>query len=178
MKKTILAILLAVFTIVPALAKDEIQVKDGTFKNFKGMSGNIVLSIDLSQAQYDKKKPLKQEYPNLDQLMARVVSEYISEFNNECKNFKILENASNAGDAVKMNIKVNNMDRYVNVFAWKPGVTTKMYGTFSLIDSKGNVLVAGEIDDLQNEGVGNDQSFEECFEELAESLAKKINKAK
>lgn len=158
-----------------AMAGDDLKVKRGDFKEFKN-GGIGIVNFDLSNAKYDNKKDLIREYPNLNNLMQGVQREFIREFNDEAKRFRIVESSDT--DCYVINITINNVDRYYNAFSFKPGITTKLFGEIEILAPDGREVCYVIIDDLQNTGIGNDESFEEAFEELGETLAKRINKAK
>lgn len=170
-----MALLFIVAGSVMAMAGDDLPKRSGSLAELKN-GGTGIVTFDFKGAVYDKDKPLEMEYRNLDDLMEGVKGEFIREFNEEAKKFRMLHKRE-AGCYV-FNVKVTKMDRYVNVFAWKPGITTKIFGTIRVLNPEGDEIAMFEIDDVQNEGIGIDASFEEAFEELAETLAKKVNKAK
>lgn len=175
MKKYIFTLLMALCLGFSAQAGDDLALKSGSLKPLK--EGGIgVVNFDFEGAKYDDKKALTAEYSNLNQLIENMIPEFIREFNEEAKKFRLVKETKD--ECYSINVKITNMDRYVNVMGWKPGTTTKLFGNMTILDPKGETVATLKIDDLQNTGVTVDLSFEEAFEELAETLAKKINKAK
>lgn len=172
--KKVLAVLMMVLMCTTAAMADDLKVKSGSFKPFKS-GGKMTVVFDLSQAKYDNKKELTSEYRGLGNLMQDISSEFVREFNEESKNVTL--SLSGKGD-YKMVVKITNVDRHYNPMSWKPGITTKLEGFVTITDANGDEVANVEIDEVGNEGIGNENSLEEAFEELAEQLAKRCNKAK
>lgn len=174
MKKIIFTFLLAVTCIVSANAGDKLKLVSGNVSSLKD-GGTATVVIDLVNTTYDKKIPLRQDarYANIDNQIPNFTSEFIREFNENSKKFKLVE-----GNDAKYNfiVVVDDLDYHVNVMSFKGGHATKIEGTVFI--NQGNENVAQVIFQHESTGFTFDLSVEETLEGLAKNLAKKISKGK
>lgn len=178
MKKVILTILLAIVGCVAAIAGDEIKLSSGSVATLKdGGTGCVVL--DIAKAKFDNKKPLKQDerFANVGSQIPECTKEFIREFNEKAKKFKMTDKAKEA--KYLFTVKITNVDTYVNVMSFKGGVGIKLWGSVTIKEKATNKEIAVyTIDEEDNSGFTYQIALEEAFEGIAKFLAKRINKGK
>lgn len=178
MKKYLITMLLAIVGCVTAMAGDDIKLSSGSVAPLKdGGVGCVVL--DVAEAQFDNKKPLKQDerFANIDEQIPECTKEFIREFNDNAKKFKMTDNADEA--KYLFTVKITNLDTFVNVMSFKGGVGIKVWGTITITEkATGNSVAIFNIEEEGNSGMTYNIAVEETFEGIAKFLAKKINKGK
>lgn len=178
MKKYLLTMLLAIVGCVTAMAGYEIKLSSGSVASLKNGGVGCVI-LDVADAQFDNKKPLKQDerFTNIDEQIPECTKEFIREFNENAKKFKMTDNADDA--KYLFTVKITNLDTFVNVMSFKGGVGIKVWGTITISDKEtGNSVAVYNIEEEDNSGMTYNIAVEETFEGIAEFLARKINKGK
>lgn len=178
MKRYFLTMLIAVVSCVTAMAGDDIKLTDGTISSLKdGGLGSVI--IDMTDTRFDNKKPLRNDerFANIDTQLPECTEEFIREFNDNSKKFKLTENAEDA--QYEFNIQITNLDAFLNVMSFKGGAGVKLFGTVTIKDKKeGDNIAVFKIDGENNSGLNYQIALEESFEGIAKYLAKRINKGK
>jgi len=178
MKKYLLTMLLALVGCVTAMAGDDIKLTDGSVAPLKdGGVGCVV--IDMTDTQFDNKQPLRKDerFANVDEQLPECTKEFIREFNENSKKFKMTENTDEA--QYEFIIKITNLDVFVNVMSFKGGVGIKLWGTITIKDkATGNNVAVFSIDEEGNSGFTYQIALEEGYEGIAKFLAKRIKKGK
>lgn len=178
MKKYLIAIFVVIVGCITAMAGDDIKLTSGTISALKdGGIGNVV--IDMVDTQFDNKKPLRSDerFANIDSQLPECTKEFIREFNENSKKFKMTENAEEA--QYEFNIQITNLDAFLNVMSFKGGAGVKLFGTVTIKDKKeGNNIAVFKIDGENNSGLNYQIALEESYEGIAKFLAKRINKGK
>lgn len=178
MKKILVAMLFAFAGCISAMAGDDIKLKEGSIAGLSA-GGVGTVTIDMKDTKFDNKKPLRKDerFRNIDEDLPECTSEFIREFNDNSKKFKLTENA---GDAqYEFLVTITNLDVFVNVMSFKGGVGVKMWGTVTIKDKKsGSNVAVYSIDEYDNSGFTYQVAVEETFEGIAKFLAKKIKKGK
>lgn len=174
MKKFVLTFLMSMVAIFAANAGDKLKLVEGSVAALKDV-GTATVVLDFSKTTYDKKIPLRKDarYANIDSQIPNFTSEFIREFNENSKNFKLVEK----GNAdYKFKVVVDDLDYHVNVMSFKGGHATKLEGYILIYKGKENVAKV----EFQHESTGFtfDLSVEETIEGLAKNLAKKTSKGK
>lgn len=178
MKKFLMSALAIMLSCIVAMAGSPLKVESGSLKPLKNESGKIFVKFDFKGATYDKKKPLENEYPNLQSLMKISWEEFSTTFDKKCDRYSLTEK-KDAAD-YQMTIKVTNMDKYYRAFGWTNGYVTKIWGTATITDLKsGEEIVVLEIDECDGGcNYNTDRSLVDAYEKLGQELAQKINKGK
>lgn len=170
--KKILFLLVALVSSLTASAGLDISVTQGDKKFFKTAEGNAVLELLWDGATYDGKMPLEEKFTNLSYLKKVAYNGFEETFNDKSKKFKIVKDQSAA--KYKITMKVSKMDQYFKVMGFIPGNATKVWGTLTVTEiATGNVVLVVNVDEV--DGGANpspDETFSDCFEELAEQLTK------
>ena len=109
--------------------------------------------------------------------MSNYISEFVREFNDNAKKFKMTENADDA--QYEFIVTITNLDVFVNVMSFKGGIGIKLWGSIVIKDkATGSDVATYEIDEEGNSSVTYMLALEEGFEGIAKFLAKRINKGK
>ena len=178
MKKYLMTILLALVGCVTAMAGDDIKLTSGSIASLKD-GGVGCLTIDMADTQFDNKKPLRKDerFVNVDEQIPECVKEFVREFNENSKKFRMTENADEA--QYEFTIKITNLDVFVNMMSFKGGVGIKLWGAITIKDKKsGNEVAVFTIDEEGNSGFTYQIALEEGYEGIAKFLAKRIKKGK
>lgn len=134
------------------------------------------LVIDWSNAKYDKKKPLSEEFNEDDDyefIQSDCVGKFMDGFNGESKGMIIDNRKEDA--SYSFIITVSNVDAFVRVMGFKVGKTeAKMWGNLKIVDNATNEVIAEiKIDEAED---GCDyvrrESFGKTFEILGQEVAK------
>ncbi len=178
MKKYLLTILIMLLGSPIAFAGSEITLVKGSVLPLKdGGLGCVV--IDMSDTQFDNKKPLRNDsrFANVDDDISEYISEFIREFNEKSKKFRLTSNNEEA--KYEINVHITNLDVFVHLMSFKGGVGIKLWGTITIKDKMTNEVIAEyKIDEDDNSGFTYSIALEEGFEGIAKFLAKRINKGK
>lgn len=178
MKKYLLTMLLALVGCVTAMAGDDIKLTDGSVAPLKdGGIGCVV--IDMADTKFDNKQPLRKDarFANVDEQLPECTKEFIREFNENSKKFRMTDNADEA--QYEFIIKITNLDVFVNVMSFKGGVGIKLWGTITIKEkASGNNVAVFSIDEEGNSGFNYQIALEEGYEGIAKYLAKRIKKGK
>lgn len=178
MKKLLVAMLFAFAGCISAMAGDDIKLTEGSIASLSG-GGVGCVSIDMKDTQFDSKKPLRKDdrFRNIDDDLPECTREFVREFNDNSKKFKLTENAEDA--QYEFLVQITNLDTYVNVMSFKGGVGIKVWGTVTIKDkTNGNTVAVYTIDEENNSGFTYQIAVEETFEGIAKFLAKRIKKGK
>lgn len=176
MKKFLVATLMALIGCMTSFAGDDMKVTDGSLAPLKE-GGIATITINMADTKFDNKIPLREDsrFADIDKVIPEFESEFVREFNEHAKKFKMTKEEFEA--QYKFTLDVTNLDVYINVFSFKGGVGTKIWGTLTI--SKGNEKVAVvTLKSFESSGITYAVSLEETFEVFAKDLAKKINKGK
>lgn len=172
MKKYFLTLLLTLLTCVSAMAGSDIKVIQGDKKFIKYCSGTASFMINWDDATYDYKMPLQHHFNNMQELNALALNAFCTEFNDINSKLKAAPYAQNPD--IIFDLKVTNMDQYVKVMSWVPGMATKVWGTLTVVDAASNTIIA-VIDVNEVNGGANlspDGTIEDCFEDLAKQVSR------
>ena len=178
MKKYLLTVICAIMGCVSAMAGDDIKLAEGSISSLKdGGLGCVV--TDMTDTQFDNKKPLRQDqrFADVDSQLEECAREFVREFNDNSKKFKMTENADEA--QYEFLVKITNLDVFVHVMSFKGGVGIKLWGTITIKDKNtGSNVAVYSIDEEGNSGFTYQIALEEGFEGMAKFLAKRIKKGK
>lgn len=178
MKKYLITILLAIAECVTAMAGNDIKLTEGTIAPLKD-GGVASLVIDMADTQYDNKRPLRQDerFADVDEQLPECKKEFIREFNDNTKNFRMTSNADEA--QYEFIVKITNLDTYINVMSFKGGIGIKLWGSVTIKNKKtGENIAVFTMDEENNSGFNYQLALEEGFEGIAKYLAKRIKKGK
>lgn len=177
MKRSIISFVLMVVGYVCAFAGHDFELVNGSVAPLKD-GGIATVTINMDKTTFDSKKPLREDerFANVDSHIPEFQSEFVREFNEHAKKFKMTKEA--ASEAYKFIIDVDNLDVYISVFSFKGGVATKIWGTLTIKNAADESVAAFKLDEFESSGFTYDVSLEETFEVLAKHLAKRINKGK
>lgn len=133
MKKVILTMLLAIVGCAAAMAGDDIKLTSGSIASLKNGGTGIVL-INMDDTQFDGKKPLRKDerFANVDEQLPECTREFIREFNENTKAFKLTDNADEA--QYEFDVTITNLDVFVNVMSFKGGVGIKLWGSVKITE--------------------------------------------
>ena len=175
MKKYIFTLICVLFCGAAAFAGDKLNVKSGSLTELKD-GGTATVVIDMTKTTYDKKMPLRQDsrYANIDNQMSNFTSEFIREYNENSKKFKLTD-GKDAPYSIK--VIVDDLDFHVNVMSFKGSMATEIEGTIEIYKN-GTEKVADLQFQHESSSFTFELSLEETLEGLAKNLAKKVNKGK
>ena len=170
MKKILLSLIALAFAFNYAAAG--VKTKSGDKKFFKTATGTAVLDIKFDNAKYDNKMDLSEKFTDIDGLKKIAISGFTETFNEKSKGIQIVKEE---GAKYVFRFDVTNMDQYWKTFGVIiPGFSTKVWGTFKVIDSATNeeVLVVS-VDEVDG-GASPDarETLSDSFEEVAKQLFK------
>lgn len=178
MKRFIYMVLLAVIGCASAFAGDEIYLKSGSVASLKdGGTGCVI--IDMSDTKYDNKMPLRKDerYIGVDDYMPELKKEFVREFNDNSKNFKLTENDADA--QYEFYVKFTNLDTFINVMSFKGGIGIKLWGSITIKNkATGEEVAVYDIVEEDNSGFTYMLALEEGCEGISKFLAKRIKKGK
>ena len=170
--------LLAITGCLSVMAGDDIKLTEGSVKPLKnGGIGCVIL--DMTDTQFDNRRPLRQDerFTDIDSQLPECKSEFIREFNENAKKFRLTSNENEA--EYEFIVKITNFDIFVQLMSFKGGVGVKFWGTITIKNKKTSENVAVfRIDEERNSGMTYNLAVEEGFEGIAKFLAEKINKGK
>lgn len=178
MKKIFLTMVLAVVGCVTAMAGSDIKLTEGSVASLKN-GGTASVVIDMAETQFDNKKPLRKDerFQNVDEQIPECTSEFIREFNDNSKKFRLTDNAGEA--QYEFVVKITNLDTFINVMSFKGGIGIKLWGTVTIKKKdSGETVAVFTMDEEGNSGFTYQIALEEGFEGIAKYIAKRINKGK
>lgn len=178
MKKYLLTLLLAIAGCVTVMAGDDIKLSEGSIAPLKD-GGIASVVIDMADTQFDNKMPLHQDgrFINVDAQLPECASEFVREFNDNSKKFKMTKNTDEA--QYEFVVKITNVDVFINVMSFKGGIGIKLWGSVTIKDkTTGDNVAVFTIDEESNSGFNYEIALEESFEGIAKYLAKRIKKGK
>lgn len=177
MKKLMLVMLTLVLGGLAAMAGDKLEVISGSIASLKNSTDAAFVKLDMTNTTYDKKKPVRKDarFANIDNNMDDWTSEFVREFNENSKAFRLTDTDQNA--AYKMVVDVEDLDYHVNVMSFKGGHAIELEGTVTISDNAGKEVAKLSFQH-ESSGFTFDIAIEETFEGLAKNLAKKIKKGK
>lgn len=178
MKKVILTMLLAIIGCVAAVAGDEIKLTSGSIAPLKNGGTGIVL-INMDDTKFDNKRPLRKDerFVNVDEQLPECTLEFVREFNENTKAFRLTDKADEA--QYEFDVTITNLDVFVSVMSFKGGVGIKLWGNVTIKEkATGNEVAVFAIDEESNSGFTYAIALEEGFEGIAKYLAKRIKKGK
>ena len=129
------------------------------------------LEIDWSQAQYDHGKSIKEYWAEqYDYFVKTCYDNFKKGFDEESKGL----NLGKEGQAkYKILIKVDNLDRYVNVMNIVPGITVKVWGTVIISTIQGEKIAEIDVDSMKgNRDFSPQDAFGKAFYILGKRVAK------
>ena len=172
MKKSLITLCSVLFVCVTALAGNPLKVTSGDKKFFKNAEGTAVVEVNFDGASFDGKKPLTDKYSDIPGKARICYLAFVEEFSDNCKDVKIVENASDA--KYKILIKVSKIDEFTNVMGWIAGPCIRAWGTLTITDIKGGEpLLVVDIDNIDGgSAVSTDRAFNDTFKELGKRIAK------
>lgn len=173
MKKIFVTLMILCMTCMMSMAGN-VKVLQGDKKFLKRNTGELLLEINWRNAQYDYRKPLKQEFPQFDKYAEASWSGFAQDFNDECDHMVVVRRSNTA--KYKIVIDVTNVDQYLKVTGLLPGPATKIWGTLKIVDiATGEVMVLISFNEV-NGGASPSpyESFSDSFEELGETVAEKL----
>ena len=148
-----------------------VKAMSGDKKFFKAATGTAVLDFQFDKAKYDNKMDLSEKFTDIDGLKKIAISGFTETFNEKSKGIQVVKDE---GAKYIFRLEVTNMDQYYKVMGFIPGNSTKVWGTFKVIEASSNeeVLVVN-VDDVEG-GANPDarETISDCFEELAKLLFK------
>lgn len=178
MRKVFFTMLLAIVGCLSAMAGDDIKLTEGSVASLKD-GGVGCVTIDMTDTQFDNKMPLRQDerFADIDAQLPECKSEFIREFNENAKKFRLTSNDNEA--EYEFIVKITNFDTFVQLMSFKGGVGVKFWGTITIKNKKtGENVAVFKINEEGNSGMTYNLAVEEGFEGIAKFLAKKINKGK
>ncbi|WP_301869061.1 hypothetical protein [Bacteroides caecimuris] len=177
MKNILLTLFFAALGSFCAMANNDIIVIKGSLAPLaKGGKATVVINMD--ECTFDNKMPLREDerYADADKYIPEYQKEFVREFNEHCKKFSCTGTPDEADYSFTFNI--SNMDTYVKIMSFKPGCGTKLWGTMTILDKKGNTIAVLKLDSFESSGFTYNLGLEETYEVFAKKLAKRINKEK
>ncbi len=178
MKKFLLALVAVIAGCFTSMAGDDITLINGSVAPLKdGGVGCVVL--DMKSTQFDGKMPLREDarFSNVDAQLPECTREFIREFNENSKNFRLTEKAEDA--QYEFYVTITNLDVFVHFMSFKGGVGIKLWGAINIKDKKtGQDVAVFKIDEEGNSGFTYQIALEEGFEGIAKYRAKRIKKGK
>ncbi|MDE6246264.1 MAG: hypothetical protein K2M41_00270 [Muribaculaceae bacterium] len=178
MKKYLLTLIVAIAGCMAAMAGDDIKLTSGSIASLKD-GGVGCVTIDMKDTQFDNKKPLRRDerFANIDQDLPECASEFVREFNDNSKKFRMTEKAEEA--EYEFIVKITNLDTFINVMSFKGGIGIKLWGSVTIKKkATGEEVAVYTIDEESNSGFTYQIAVEEGFEGIAKFLAKRIKKGK
>lgn len=178
MKKYLLAFLIAIVGCFAAKAGDDIKLTSGSIASLKD-GGTGCVTIDMADTQFDNKMPLRKDvrFADVDTHLPECASEFVREFNEHTKKFKMTKNAEEA--QYEFIVKITNLDTFVQVMSFKGGIGIKLWGTVTIVNKATDETIAVfTMDEEHNSGINYQLAVEEGFEGIAKYLAKRIKKGK
>lgn len=176
MKKALASLMLILMGCFSALAWDGFKITGGSIAPLKE-GGTATVSINMADCQFDNKMPLREDsrFADVDKNIPEFESEFVREYNEHTKKFRMVK----SGDAdYRFIINVTNLDVFVNLFSFKGGVGTKIWGTMIILDKEGNQVAEITLKEFESSGMTYAISLEETFEVFAKDFAKRVNKGK
>ncbi len=171
MKRLVVFALFVSVFVCASFAGSGIKYVSGDKKFFKSAEGKALLEIIWDGATYDSKRPLREEWPDLDQYIFKAKDGFLQDFTKKSKKVEITENPAEAN--YKIVIRITNVDRYIKVMGFIPGPSTKVWGTIVISDkASGNELLKINLDEV--EGGASPSPFEsmsDTFELIGAKLA-------
>lgn len=174
MKKIIFTLLIACTAVLSTYAGDKLEVISGSIAEMKN-GGTASVELDMQNTTYDHQYPIREDYryTRIDVLLPDFTSEFIREFNENSKKFRL---SIDGEQQYQIKVIVDDLDMHVNVMSFKGSIATELEGTIEIY--KGEESVAKLKFYHESSGFNTNISLEETFEGLAKNLAKKINKGK
>ena len=104
MKKLMLVMLTLVLGGLSAMAGDKLEVVSGSIASLKNSTDAAFVKLDMTNTTYDKKKPVRKDarFANIDNNLDDWTSEFVREFNENSKAFRLTDTDQNA--AYKMGV--------------------------------------------------------------------------
>lgn len=173
MKKTFLTAIAAVLTLV-SYAGNPLSVKSGDKKFFKTANGGAILEINYEGASFDDKKPLTEQFSDIENKTKISYDGFVEEFTERNKNVQIVTNPDDA--KYKIHIQVKKVDQFFNVMGFIPGPCIRIWGTLTISDmSNGNPLLVVDINEIDG---GSSPTPDKAFNDTFGELGKRISKMK
>ena len=174
MKKVIVAFF-AMFMCLCSYAGNTVTVVSGKDALKTAYSDNAVgtLEIDWSKAKYDHGKSMKEYWAEkYDFFVKSCADNFKKGFDEGTKGLKL----GKEGQAkYKILVRVDNLDRYMNVMNIVPGMTVKFWGTVIVSTADGNKIAEIEVDSMKG---NRDFSPEDAFGKAFYILGKRVAKMK
>lgn len=171
MKRFIVALaccMMSLFT----FAGNTVEVKSGAKELKAAYSDKAVaaLAIDWSEAQYDHGQSMKDYWgEKYEYFVKECESNFKKGFDEKSKGLKL---GKSDEPKYKILIKVDNLDRYVNVMNIVPGFTVKFWGTVVVSTIDGKEIATIEIDSMKgNRDFNINDAFGKAFYILGKRVA-------
>ncbi len=161
-----------------ATAGNPLKVTTGKdeLKSIMKESATLEVAFDWSNATYDNKKDLKEEFgSDYDWIINDCQTKFIEGFNETAKNVKLSATAT-ADAKYKCVLIITTVDRFFAAMRFVPRHESKMWGTFKIVTSDTNeTVVEVNIDEAED---GTDMSPKECYGKTFFKLGEKLGNLK
>ena len=174
--KRILFAMFALLFAVTVSARSYVKVVSGD-ANWRKSSGTVYVNIDYSSAKWDNDKPVKEFWPaeDWDSYMQKGVSGW-NEGMSKSKKANVTTTTNRSSADYVMNVKINNLDRFVDMLLLIPGGTvTKVWCTVTVTDKSGKTVCTYEVDYIQGDA---DYNVIDSFEKAMKATASEVIKCK
>lgn len=172
MKKIVLVLFAFLFGAV-SFAGNTVTVVNGkdALKTAYADKSVGTLEIDWSHAQYDHGKSMKEYWAEQYDYFVKTCSDNFKKgFDEVSKGLKL---GKDGQAKYKILIKVDNLDRYVNVMNIVPGMTVKVWGTVIVSTVSGEKIAEIEVDSMKgNRDFSPQDAFGKAFYILGKRVAK------
>ena len=177
MMKKFFVTMCAVLLSMSAFAGNPLSVENSkvNLKDFLKKDAVACLVIDWKGAKYDNKKAVEEELGSDYDFVKKDCAEmFIEGFNDKSKGLKLQGDES--GAAYRFEIKVTNLDTFVNVMGFGARTEAKMWGTLKIVDAaSGDTLAEIKIDEAED---GTDYVRREAYGKTFLLLGARIAKMK
>lgn len=171
MKRLVLLALFAFAFVCTSFADGWIRYVSGDKRFFKTAEGKALLEFVWDGATYDNKRPLREQWPDLDKYIFKARDGFLQDFTKRSEKVEITENPAEAN--YKIRIRIYNVDRYIKMTGLIPGPSTKVWGILKILDMESDEeLLVIRLDEV--EGGASPSPFEsmsDTFEYIGKKLA-------
>lgn len=161
-------------------AKKKVEEMEGP--NIETVSGDTTfiankatacIVLDWSEAQWDKKKPVKEQWKDEYDKYVTEGEKFLKKgFSEKSKKITLTDDCSKA--TLVYTIKLTNFDYYFSAMSWVPGHKHKVWASVTVTEkATGKVLYEGKVKKFEG---GRDfnhfDSYTECMEDFGKVVAK------
>lgn len=174
MKKLYLILVGSIFSLL-TFAGNTVKVVEGEKGIKEAFASKVVasLKIDWSDAQYDHSKSMKEYWGDkYDYFVKECEDNFKKGFDEKASGLRL---GKKGEPQYKLLIKVDNLDRYVNVMNIVPGFTVKFWGTIIIYTSEGKEIGKIEVDSMKG---NRDFNIEDAFGKAFYILGKRVAQMK